>query len=255
MTTQFTPPIRRKKWGRGHVYVDAHDKRVPGVTTLVNDGVPKPALANYTGNQVAAYATNHWDELGDMPIATRLKTLEDAKWADRDAAANRGTEVHALAEKLLHGQQVTVPDELAGHVDSYVRFLDEWEPTPVIVESVVVNYTHGYAGTLDSILDIDHPLLGRTLADIKTNRSGIYGDIALQLSAYRYAERYISEIGEQPMIAVDTCAAIHVRSDGYSLIPVTAGPAQFRAFLYAVQVARFRGSSRELVGDELTPNQ
>jgi hypothetical protein len=74
------------------------------------------------------------------------------------------------------------------------------------------------------------------------------------LAGYRYADVYVDSDGnEQPMIAVDGCAAIHVRSDGYSLIPVTAGPQQHRDLLYAAQVKRFVDESRDLVGDPITP--
>lgn len=249
----FTPPVRRVRSGRGHVYQDAAGRRVPGVTTLINDGVPKPALVKWAGRVVAECAVNRWDELAELPVAARLKTLQDAPWADRDAAANRGTEVHALAERLARGEQITVPDELAGHVDAYVRFLDDWNPTPVLLETVVVNYTVGYAGTLDGIVEL--PNVGRTLIDIKTGRSGVFGDVALQLAAYRYAEVYLHRDEERPMPPVDSCAVIHVRADGYSLVPVEAGSRQFRAFQYAMQVGAFVDGSRDLVGAELTPQE
>ena len=250
LVTAFVPPVRRKKTGRGHSYVDGTGRRIPGVTTLIGDGVPKPALVKWAARTVAEAAVNRWDELAGLPVAARLKQLQDSPWSDRDSAAHRGTEVHGLAEKLVRGEQVSVPDELAGHVESYVRFLDDWQPDPVLVEAVVVNYTHGYAGTTDGIFDI--PNVGRVLIDVKTGRSGVFGDVALQLAAYRYAECYLADDGsEQPMPAVNVCAVIHVRADGYSLVPVEAGPGQFRTFLYGAQIAAFLDTARDLIGDEL----
>lgn len=235
----FTAPARRvDKMAFGkptHYYVDAHDKRIPGVTTVLNEGLPKPALINWAANATADAAVNRWDELSDMGPADRLKILKAARYADRDAAAKRGTEVHALAERLLLGKEISVPDELRGHVESYVRFLDEWEPTPVLTEVTVVNYTHGYAGTLDMVMDCKP---GRILADIKTTRSGIYGETALQLAAYRYAEVYLTADGEVDMPSVEDTWAIWVRADGYSVIPVNTSTHVFDDFRRVAATSR-----------------
>lgn len=244
----YQGPIRRVEMARGHKYVDANNVRVPGVTTILDGGLPKKALINWAANATIAYAVDHWDELGDMPVSQRTKTLQGARYEDKDRAAKRGTEVHNIAEKLVQGEEVEVPDELAGHVESYVHFLDSFQPVPLHVELVVMSHKHGYAGTLDGIFDF--PTLGkRLLVDLKTNRSGIFGETALQLAGYRYADTYVDENGdEQPMIEVDGCAAIHVRADGADLIPVTAGPMQHRWLLYAQQVAEFDKQSRDFVG-------
>jgi hypothetical protein len=236
----FTPPARRVDkvaFGKPtHYYVDADDKRIPGVTTILNDGMPKPALINWAANATADYAVNNWENLTDMGVADRLKVLKKARYEDRDAAAKRGTEVHDLAEHLLNGQEVTVPDELRGHVESYVRFLDEWQPTPVIVEKTVVNYTYGYAGTLDMVVDL--PDGRRVLADIKTTRSGIYGETALQLAAYRYAEVYLDGGDELEMPEVHDTWGIWVRADGYEVVPLIADAKTFDDFRRVAAVAR-----------------
>jgi hypothetical protein len=247
--------ISRVDTAKGHYYKD-ETGRVAGVTTEMSNGVPKPALINWAANTTADYAINNWDALADMPPAQRLKTLQGARYAEKDAAANRGTQVHRIAEQLIAGKEVPIPDELAGHAESYVRFLDEFAVTAVAVEFTVYSPKHRYAGTGDLIADITHPDLGRirALLDVKTNRSGIYGETALQLAAYRYAEIYVTDDGtEIDPYEVEFTGAIHVRGDGYSLIPVTAGPEQFRSFLYVQQVARFVTESRDLVGDAVTP--
>lgn len=254
--TAFTPPMRRKEgtsYGKPtHWYVDSTGLKIPGVTTIIGDGVPKPALIRWGMNTTAEYAINRWDQLGELPVADRLKELKGAAYAERDAAAKRGTEVHALGESLVHGLEVDVPDELAGHVESYVRFLDEWEPVVLVSEAAVCNYAVGYAGTLDLIADVNGQ---RLLIDLKTTRSGIYGETALQLAAYRYAEVYLDKAGvEQPMIPVDGCAAVWVRADGYDLIPVVADEAVFTEFRYAGRVARWQTKvSKTVVLPALTP--
>lgn len=251
----FVGPIRRVDTAKSHHYVDANGRRVPGVTTVLGGGLPKPALINWAGNATAEYAVDNWAALSELSPSARLKKLQGARYEDRDAAANRGTEVHALGERLLKGEEVDVPDELAGHVESYVHFLDEYEVQPVLVETTVYSIKHGYAGTLDSVLDFPNGLKGfsqsspRILADVKTNRSGVFGDVAYQLAPYRYSEFILGDDdSERPMIPVDGCAVIHVRADGFDLVPITAGPAQYRQFLYIAEVHRAAEESRDLVG-------
>ncbi|RJO74142.1 hypothetical protein D5S18_18490 [Nocardia panacis] len=262
--TTFVPPIRRKAAGRNHYYVDGTGARMPGVTTILGNGLPKKALIDWAANATADAAVNNWDELGDMPVAARLAKLKKARYEDRDAAAKRGTEVHALAEHLVRGERIPVPTELRGHVEAYVRFLDEWDVEPVLVEFVVASYRYGYAGTADLIADLTMPdgQVVRWLLDIKTTRSGVFGETALQLAAYRYADIYIDTttpemhgpLGiEEPMLPVQATGVVHVRADGYSLVPVTAGEQQLTDFRYVQQVGRFDAESRDLIGEPLTP--
>lgn len=249
----YRAPIRRKETARGHYYVDADNQRVPGVTTILSGGLPKPALINWAANATAEYAVDHWADLGDLSPSQRLKKLQGARYEEKDRAANRGTEVHALAEKLVRGEEIEVPEPLVGHVESYVQFLDEFQVQPVLIEVTIVSHQYGYAGTLDLIADF--PTLGkRLLVDLKTNRSGIFGETALQLAGYRFADTYVDENGdEQPMIEVDGCAAVHVRADGADLIPVTAEEKQLRQLRYAQQIAEFDKHSRDLVGSPVPP--
>lgn len=141
-----------------------------------------------------------------------------------------------------------MPDALAGHVEAYVDFLDRFDVEPVLVEFVAVSHSFGWAGTGDLIADF--PTLGkRLLCDIKTTRSGVFGETAWQLAGYRYADAYVDSDGhEQPMIEVDGCAVIHVRADGADLYPMTAGPDQLREFRYIREVSRACARSRDYVG-------
>lgn len=256
--TTLTPPIKRRNHGRGHSYYDANGVKAPGVTTIINDGVPKPALVGWAANITAAYAVDHWDELSEMKPSERLKLLQGARYADRDAAANRGTQVHGLAEKLVRGEEVAVPPELVGHVESYVRFLDEWDVQPVAVEFVVVSYQYGWAGTGDLIASIRHPENKgeRLLAglDIKTSRSGIFGEVAWQLAGYfKGADAMIVDGEDKPIPECDLYGAVHVRADGYDLFPLEVGEQQLRELRYIQQVAAAMANASEYVGEPLRP--
>lgn len=263
MTSQFTPPFRRVETARGHGYRDARNRKIPGVTTILGDGIPKKALMDWGPRVTAEYAIDHWDALSAMVPSARLDKLKGARWEASDAGAKRGTEVHAIGERLIKGEEVEIPDAIAGHVESYVRFLDEFDPQPVLVESPVCSYKHGYSGTLDLIADFDPAVLvptfpqldgldrpARALLDVKTARSGIFGETSLQMAAYRYADVIL---GETPVPEVDVVLGIHVTADDYRLLPITAGPDQFRQFLYAQQVARFCDESRDLIGSPIPP--
>lgn len=237
--------VRRRNYGKNHAYYlrndDGTESKLDGVTTLIGEGLAKPALINWAGNVTAAYAVDHWDELADMPVSERLLTLKGARFADRDAAAAKGTLVHALAEQLAAGEEVQVPDEVAAHVDSAVRFLDEWQIRPILTETTVWNVTHGYAGTLDLVLTTDL-LPGRViLADWKTSRSGIYDEAALQLAAYGHAEWYQDADGvDQPMagLGVTDHWGVWIRPDGYDVYPLDRSEDTFRMFRHVATVAR-----------------
>lgn len=236
--------------GRGHWY-KLDGKKADGVTSVLSDGVPKPALVGWAAREVATFAATHLPMLEELDEAARVDLLKGAPYRERDKAARRGTEVHKLAEQLLEGDNVEVPEELVGHVDSYLKFLDEWQVTAEHVELVVGNRTRRYMGSLDMIGTLRDGK--RWLLDIKTTRSGIFNETALQLAAYRFAEFYLdADNNEQPMPAVEDVGAIWVRADGYDLIPVVADETTFRTFLYAQQVAHFtKGPS--LVRDALEP--
>lgn len=258
MPTDYTGPIRRINHGRGHRYVDANGRKVPGVTTILSNGVPKPALVKWAADVTIAHAVDHWAELGNLSVSERIKRLEKARFADRDAAAHRGTQVHTLAERLVAGREVDVPEDLVGHVESYVRFLDDFHVSPRLTEYVVMSHRYGYAGTADLMADLRTSPGGSAtetwLLDIKTGRSGVFGDMALQLAAYRYADVYIGADGQERAVPpVQRAGVVHVRADGYELVPLVAEQRQHRTFLYAQQVAQFVDEARDLVCEPIEP--
>lgn len=239
----------------GHSYkIDG--EKADGVTTLIGDGLRKKALEMWGIKSVAEYVADNLEDIYAMRRLGRsaiVSALRRSPYEDRDAAARRGTEVHQIAEKLIHGEEVDVPEHLTGHVESYVKFLDEWSPKPVLVEATVASRKWGYCGTLDSVLDI--PGHGRMIADIKTSRSGIYPETALQLAAYRFAEVYLDGDQERPMdeLGIQGALGIWVRADGYDVLPVDAGEDQFRKFLHIAVSARWQKTSSALIGAPIRP--
>jgi hypothetical protein len=237
----------RRNHGSGHSYY-LDDVKIDGVTTILSEGLPKNGLIQWAADCAADLACDEWDTLAELPLSERRKQLARAPAARRDAAAVRGTRVHALADKLANGQQVAVPDELAGHVEACVKFLDDWEPVPVLTETPVYHEKYRYGGTLDLVAEMD----GRQwLLDFKTSASGVYGETAFQLAAYRYATHYLEDDGIRPMGVIDECGVVWLRGDGYDLFPFRADEAVFRQFLYIQQVARAAAECRDYRGAAL----
>jgi len=264
--------IVRHDNGRNHWYVDEETgDRLPGVTSIMDGGLPKKALINWAGDATAEYTMDHWEWLSTMTPSARLKAMKRGRYESKDEAANRGTQVHNMGERLIAGEAVTVPDLLRPYVDSYVRFLDEFQLRAIHVEAVVYSETHRYVGTFDIFGDIllpDMPeyahlerdpdgYVCNALIDAKTNRSGIFGETALQLAGYRFAEFMQPDPRDPdsafPMPEIAWTGALWIRPNGYSLIPVTAGPEQHRALLYAQQIGIFDQGSRQLVGEPIEP--
>lgn len=243
MSATVTPlpaAFRRVNRGRNHSY-ELDGRKVPGVTTLIGDGVPKKALPYWSARLVAEHVADHleedaerWSRMGRGSLVAMLKQVP---WDDRDEAANRGTEVHDLARAITEGREVEPPDELVGHVDGYLAFLEDWQPADELVERPVLNRRYGYAGTFDLLCSL--PTLGRCLIDVKTGRSGIWPETALQLAAYRRAEVYEAPDGHlEVMPPVDHTLGLWVHAEGYELHPVVTDDEVFRTFLYAADVAK-----------------
>lgn len=278
----MTGVTKRISNNRGHWY-KLDGEKVDGVTTVLSNGIPKPALVGWAARSIAEFVGERleidpdtgevradaliaalikfdaestwskWPKDGKVSRLAIIDVLKGVHWGERDRAARRGTEVHGLGERLVNGEEVTVPEELTGHVDSYLKFLDDFDVDPIHVERVVGHRTHRWMGTLDLIADLSDG--HRWLLDIKTTRSGIYPETALQLAAYRNAEFYLDDDGKDtPMIPVDKVGAIWVRADGYDLIPVDAGPTTYKAFRYAQMVARWQTDGSEgVVGAAIHP--
>jgi hypothetical protein len=251
--------ITRRNYGRGHSYT-IDGTRADGVTTILGKSLAKPALINWAGDTTAGYAVDYWDELAALTPSKRLDRLKKGRYEDRDAAAKRGTEVHALAERAIHGEDLAdiTPEELRGHVESYIAFLDQFNVEQILVEAVVAHRTLMYCGTLDLVADFGGATPGRWLLDIKTGRSGIYGETALQLCAYQHCEMYVDDQGaerELERIGIDRAGAVHVRADGYDLYPVDTSEEVWLAWRHLLWIHRRAGEDqqREWVGESIAP--
>lgn len=248
--------LQRLNYGRGHGY-KLDGQKVDGVTTLISGGLPKPALMYWSAKSVAEYVAD-----ADEQTLTTLRSLgrngmvgalKEIPWTKRDTAAAKGTHVHTLAEKLGAGEEVDVPEEIAGYVESAVAFLDDYEVRPLApLETALGSRKWRYGGTADLIAEVRLPdgTHTRAVLDYKTGASGIWPDITPQLAAYRNAEVYLDADGaEQPMADLnlsDIAYGVWLRSDGYDVYPVRVGEPQFKFFCHLAYVARRADKNGEL---------
>lgn len=244
--------------GKKSHYYKIDGKRAIGVTTALN-GIPKQDfLIPWAARRVAEFAVDNYDLFGSMLGAggrgPTVKFLTDVPPQERDAAADRGTEIHALAEQYVRGDEIDVPDELMPYVLGFVQYINDFNPTPVHNELVVASRKYCYAGTLDSIEEI--PGYGRCLVDWKTG-SGIYGEYVLQVAAYRYAELYLGTDGkEHDLPPVDHTYILHIKPNEYDLVPVQADEVAFAKFLVALENYRENVQSnklKKLIGEPVRP--
>lgn len=219
-----------------------------GVTTALNKGIAKPFLIDWAAREVARYAADNLDTLNDLPDAESVyDLLRQAHNRTRDKAAVRGNDVHELAERLVHGEEIDVPEHLVGYVEGYARFLDAWQPTPIFTERPCANRKWRYAGTPDAGVVL--PSGERLLMDWKTGR-GVYGEFAMQLAAYKNAEFYLDEGDktEVPMPEFDGLAVVHVTPTGTDVFRVADPVAAWKDFLHVLWVARADKRIRDQIG-------
>lgn len=236
---------RRKVGATGHGYA-IDGARVPGVTSILSKTLPKGALTDWSARCAADEYINYRDELAALRLSEAHTRLHYAYKNDRDAAARRGTEVHRLAEALNNDESVTPPEELRGHVEAYRDFLDVMGVAPLVggTELVVASRTHSYCGTADLVADLPRVMVGyqalaasRWLLEIKTTRSGVYPESALQATGYVNAEIYVhpdNPDDEQPMsqLGIERCGVVWVKSDAWEIRPVDTGPSAWAYFLH-----------------------
>ncbi|MFC8424001.1 hypothetical protein ACFUN7_24505 [Streptomyces sp. NPDC057236] len=269
---------RIPKPSQGWYRVPGTDTKLRRVTTILSTGFPKPQLVFWAANLTAE------DAFANLPrlVAASLNPADREEAYDwlrkghirkKDERAEIGGAVHDVIEAHVLGQPIPesflTDEEIAPFVENFLRFVTEWEIEFEASEMVVGNLTDGWAGTLDYLFR-SAPiarLLGvpaRTLfvGDTKTggelDEKGVYPEAGAQMSAYRRAEVAWLRDGTQiPMPKVhDTGIVLHLRPEGFRVMPLKCGDDVYAVFQHAQAIAEFqRVLSKSVVGDALAlPN-
>lgn len=236
-------PPRNARSSGSKRYYDWKGERFWSVTTILSGGVPKPALLPWGIKMVAEGAVEAARSGALLPMVEQdadaaVQFLKGLPYAKRDRAANLGTEIHEAIEILAQGKPwPDWPLPIRPHMERFREFVDAYRPEWIASEASVYSRSQAYAGTLDAIVKIGDRTL---LLDVKTGK-GIYPEVALQLSAYRFAEFIgLPDGEEEPMPLVDGCVALHLTDQFAHLIEVRSDEAVLNAFLYAREVFRWQ---------------
>ena len=266
MTTK--KPVHKFTRDGTRLYLNPESReKVPSVTAIT-DNLPKPWLQFWSNKIVAQCAIDNLDTLpmllennGRQGVEDFLKKAPSRNTAD---AASMGSTVHAMFESFLQTGESEIPfdaesddpDERERYViadqyaDQIINFIETVEPDVLYTEETVWSETHGYAGSFDGAVKIKaYPqlleLLGlskrkKTLTamlDLKTSRSGIHPEVALQISGYVNADYIVRGDAEKLKLPdFDVGLVLHMRPEGWKLYPVALHDEVFATFLALKQV-------------------
>jgi hypothetical protein len=194
--------------------------------------------------------------------------LADRHLAETYRRSDEGTRFHRFVNGWIQtGHWPQYDPDLAPYVATFRRFIDDYDLAPESFEwseSIVVNRTHGYAGTCDAgvwvrrnpakpatvdLLDrLTNEGMPRTqealvMGDWKTREAEgrqPFRDMALQLAGYCHAEwMRLPDGSELPMPSVHATAVLQIRPDGHDVILTLCGEPEFRGFLGFLQGHRW----------------
>lgn len=217
-------------YGSGSVY-SLDGKRVPGVTTVLGV-LAKDGLKYAAANETAAWCLTHAGDIEAMGAQAWTKTASRVFQEAWNASAVRGTQVHAIAERLVWGEPVPDedpdglpwPDDVRRMGEQVARFMDAWDVDPILVERPVFHEGPRlpFAGRPDLVADLRDR--ARWCIDYKTG-AGVYPETALQVGAYGQATHVQvagadGELRDDPFPKVDRYGVLHVRPDAWTLHPL-----------------------------------
>ena len=139
----------------------------------------KPALRYWFGREV-------WRAMSADPTLSEKDAL-GAPYRVSDDAKSRGSTIHSIVEAYRHTEEYieTVPSQFKGYAQAFYRWTADNHIAIVEHERTVVSRKHGYAGTLDLLVNINGNEMP-IIIDVKTGKD-IYPEAYLQLAAYRQA--------------------------------------------------------------------
>jgi hypothetical protein len=258
-----------------HEYYWMGQGSLPGVTTAIKSFDKSNVLVGWAKRETARFALDHLDTLVDHRMHNRpvpecapcQKAYKDfdgraaaQRWISslpdylRDTAADLGTEIHAIAERLANEDDFAPPAEFERYANTYQKFLYEKQPKFLAVEYMGINLEHGYGGTGDIIAAING--MGTVAIDIKSwtkpepIKNTYYPETGMQLAACSRFEFIGRENDpfEYKVPQVDSYAVLLLGPEEYRLIPYSVTDTTFDAFLACLQLHRWRtGEARTIV--------
>ena len=179
----------------------------------------------------------------EAPFRSQLRS---AATEERDKAAKLGTAVHDAAASNV--AVADAPEELRARLGQFYDWTAASEAQIIASEFQVFNLAAGYAGTVDALVRFPS---GQTwLVDYKTGK-GVYGDHALQLSAYAHAEfagsdDAIDERTTRLLKSIAGMAVLHLADDHWEFMAIRNDDETYAAFLGLLAFARWELDHRDV---------
>lgn len=240
----MTAPKLSLNWsdtdGDGRAYKFPWDlSRVPSVTTVLKKE-NKDDLLGWVAFKTSEWCAANWQMLAERSNQSAIQ-LARGRYRDyRDERAEVGTGVHEYIEALLTDSWdfPELDGEQMAMVENFHRFTEAYEFNPIQVEATVWNHGFGYAGTLDTLAEVEGPGVkaGLYVIDNKTSAK-VYDSHFMQLMALKNADELLTEVpagtvdaqeykspkGEvsywtkQDMPETDGVLVLHLRADKWGL--------------------------------------
>lgn len=194
---------------------------VPSVTNIIGT-LDKPFLLGWYAKLAAESAVETEQKHPGLILAkpdAAVKHFKEAGSRKLESAGVIGDAVHNAVEQLAQGLASQHPENVNGYIDSFHKFIKEWQPEFVHFEVTCfgsINDPHigelKYAGTADFVAKIN----GLTVVgDWKSGKS-IHTEAALQLSALANAKEMITSEGDIiEMPKVDSGIIVHLTPKGF----------------------------------------
>lgn len=149
--------------------------------------------------------------VSDLCRFIHKEIYKDAPLWQMEAAADRGTKVHAATEALDKTGRAEIEDSYLPYLQAYAQFRQEHEVQWELIEYADYHPELMYAGTIDRYGIVDGY---RTLADLKTTYRVYKPLCGASLNLYRL-------ILEARQKAVERLMIIHLKKDGtYKLVNI-----------------------------------
>jgi hypothetical protein len=188
---------------KGRFYTVDEDS-FPSVTTILSV-IGKPALIQWAAKVerelVLETSAALYSDVQNTPGMSRTAWLTSMQTRLGKERANQkllakagevGSQVHALVEWTLRAKLLQKPGPsplISDKAQWAFMVFEDWakqvDLKPILIEQTVYSRTHGYAGTMDLLAEVEGKL---TVLDWKTGKR-VYPEAHLQNAAYRHALR------------------------------------------------------------------
>lgn len=252
----MTNPKHARNTARGRYYSDpAGGPDLVSVTNVLDTSVNKSmALVPWGVKLTVEYVLDNVASIARQLLTDRIgitRTIKAVHIAVREAAADLGDRVHAVAEARLLRAPIADDPEVAPYLTQFDLWLASWgvdiDQHVEATEITVLHRRLGYAGTADLLIWLPTGPGGRLelwLIDYKSSATrpakSVYPENTLQLAALRYAETVLlPDDTEQPMPRIERTGVLNLRARSHALVPMPAGRDAHRAFRGALETTRW----------------